>query len=246
MNRVMRDLGNQNRISVGVEDAFPARVHNGAKYRGRPYYSWRNMRALPEAKQKAALITYITSLGGTLEARGVKVNELTMLGHSGGGIMLHHLANLIPSGEIPISTKAGGKRILRIKGFFAADSHYFQNTEFFNSYLGSKFRENALNDPQIKSLMGKIGSLTQRIKDSNDLSQKEHLKRQRKDLALELRDRIRHICEDARKSLARTLANVPQNSKGKKAYTLRQIMDTTAKQLTEVVFKKALNGTLST
>ncbi len=243
-NSAMRNLGHQNRISVGVEDAFPARVHGGAKYRGRPYYSWRNLRALPEAKQKAAIATYLSNMVAALEARGLNVNELTMSGHSGGGIMLHHIAKLFPSGAIPIRTKKGA-RTLRIKGYFGADSHYFQNTEFFNVYYGHEFRNSLLGDNRVKKLSSQITSLTQRIKAATDETQKDYLKRKRKDLALELRDRIKQLVEEIRQRSIRALNSIPQTAKGRKAYTLRQIMDATAQQMYKVVLKKAMDGTLA-
>jgi len=146
----------ENRIGVGIEDAFPirSRMKHG---REQAIYLWRNMMSLNPAQRRSRLITYFSNLVKALEGRGLTINECTMSGHSGGGRMLHYIAELFPGGQIPLNfnDKNGKPKTLRIKGYFAADSHYFENSELYNSYFSHEYKDAVIGDQELSKLTSK-------------------------------------------------------------------------------------------
>lgn len=226
-NKAYNVLGG-NRISAGIEDAFPTKLNK----RGGPYYLWRNIRSLEDPQRKNALTTYLSSLITALEAQGVKINELTVNGHSGGGLMLHYFAKLFPGGEIPLKIN-GQNRIIRIKGYFAADSHYFHNTEFFNVYYAHKFKHAIMQDTQLVGMIRALHGANMPTAEKNALIKK-------------ITERIDKKCTDASLASFGYLQESLRYSQRKKGgYTLHRTANEVIHQMRQEVIKKALNGTIA-
>lgn len=92
------------------------------------YYDYSKLSNIKISDQKEVLVDYLTKVLKSLEKNLCsKIKEITISGHSQGGVMLSIFAQNFPSGTIKLKGRS-----LRIKGYFNADANYFRNLDFFN------------------------------------------------------------------------------------------------------------------
>ena len=122
--------------------AGDCRVSVAPKYENEDpnYYTYNKLRHSSLELQKEILSHYVNKVVKSLEQNVCSVfKEVTLTGHSQGGVPLSSFAISFPSGEID------GR--YQIKGYFAADSLYFQNLDYFNVYFLNRLKHEMLYHP---------------------------------------------------------------------------------------------------